>query len=235
MKITAFPVVSDPLPIKRATVDRQWMDDTPERFAYRCLPLNIANQAGWKFTLDDDIVISWNGGPRTEDIQIYQSKNRFTSHFGAGIVTFHTGYIFKTYDDWSLWVRGVPNDIKDCIQPLDGIVETNWAPFTFTMNWKFTQPSKIKFPKGSDICFVTPIHLSTLENFDVEIDNIDNFPEFRDDYLAWSKSRSDFIKMRKETGYNGPGQRFYIRGEDSEKEKIAPDTHKTKLKLKEFK
>src|SRR3954449_12981067 len=26
---------------------RDWMDDTPNKFAYRCLPLTIANQTGW--------------------------------------------------------------------------------------------------------------------------------------------------------------------------------------------
>ena len=27
--------------------ERDWMDSTPNRFAYRCLPLTIANQTGW--------------------------------------------------------------------------------------------------------------------------------------------------------------------------------------------
>ncbi len=30
-----------------APKDRDWIDATDQKFAYRCLPLAIANQAGW--------------------------------------------------------------------------------------------------------------------------------------------------------------------------------------------
>jgi Family of unknown function (DUF6065) len=29
-------------------MERAWMDATDQRFAYRCLPLNIANAHGWE-------------------------------------------------------------------------------------------------------------------------------------------------------------------------------------------
>jgi len=35
------------MPIVPASSMRDWMDKTHERFAYRCLPLTIANQTGW--------------------------------------------------------------------------------------------------------------------------------------------------------------------------------------------
>ena len=34
--------------IRPAEPRRDWMDETPEAFAYRCLPLNIANAHGWE-------------------------------------------------------------------------------------------------------------------------------------------------------------------------------------------
>src|SRR5689334_8953002 len=34
--------------IRPAEATRPWMDATPEAFAYRCLPLNIANAHGWE-------------------------------------------------------------------------------------------------------------------------------------------------------------------------------------------
>src|SRR5271165_1161304 len=34
--------------IRPAEPTRAWMDATPEAFAYRCLPLNIANAHGWE-------------------------------------------------------------------------------------------------------------------------------------------------------------------------------------------
>ena len=35
-------------------------------------------------------------------------------------------------------VRGPTNSPKDGIAALDGIIETDWAHSTFTMNWRFT-------------------------------------------------------------------------------------------------
>lgn len=43
----AYRVHPAGLPLTPAPIDRDWMDATPDRFAYRCLPLVIANQAGW--------------------------------------------------------------------------------------------------------------------------------------------------------------------------------------------
>ncbi len=47
MQITAYKVIEDPMPLQTAERTRQWMEDTVDRFAYRCLPLAIANQVGW--------------------------------------------------------------------------------------------------------------------------------------------------------------------------------------------
>ena len=33
------------------------------------------------------------------------------------------------------------------LQPLAGVVETDWLPFPFTMNWLFTQPGRVRFEK----------------------------------------------------------------------------------------
>jgi hypothetical protein len=55
-------------------------------------------------------------------------------HFGHGVLTFTTGYMFRTSPGWALWARGSPNAFKDRIVPLEGVVETDWLPFPFTMN-----------------------------------------------------------------------------------------------------
>ena len=48
MKLICHPLSGDAPPIRPASQKRQWMDDTPEAFAYRCLPLVVANQHGWE-------------------------------------------------------------------------------------------------------------------------------------------------------------------------------------------
>jgi hypothetical protein len=44
-----------------APVSRSWMDATVERYAYRCLPLLIANQAGWFVLNSHELRATWNG------------------------------------------------------------------------------------------------------------------------------------------------------------------------------
>ncbi|MFB8344846.1 DUF6065 family protein [Brucella cytisi] len=44
----------------------------------------------------------------------------------------------KTEPEFDLFVTGSINRPKDAISPLTGFVETDWSPYTFTMNWRFT-------------------------------------------------------------------------------------------------
>ena len=71
------------------------------------------------------------------------------SIFGQGVLPFHIQGLFRTPPQWNLWVGGSPNRFKDAIQPLTGIIETDWSPYTFTMNWRFTRPGQwISFEEG---------------------------------------------------------------------------------------
>ena len=90
-------------------------------------------------------------------------KNIADSHFRRGIVTFHTGHLFRTEPGWRVWAMGPPNEPKDGIYPLQGLVETEWLPFPFTMNWQMTRPGKVRFEKGEPFCFITLVQDQTLE------------------------------------------------------------------------
>ena len=46
MKLIAHVIDGHDVDIRPAPVERDWMDATNQRFAYRCLPLNIANAYG---------------------------------------------------------------------------------------------------------------------------------------------------------------------------------------------
>ena len=43
MKLTAYVIDGHTLDIRPAPIERAWMDNTAQRYAYRCLPLSIAN------------------------------------------------------------------------------------------------------------------------------------------------------------------------------------------------
>ncbi len=44
-----------------ADLQRDWMDATPNRFAYRCLPLSIVNQTGWWICNPVGFTATWRG------------------------------------------------------------------------------------------------------------------------------------------------------------------------------
>ena len=46
------------------------MNATHYRFAYRCLPLNIANAHGWEVLSPAGFSAIWHGGPAIEDVKI---------------------------------------------------------------------------------------------------------------------------------------------------------------------
>ena len=66
--------------------------------------------------------------------------------------------------------QGPINRPKDGIAALSGIIETDWAPYTFTMNWIFTQPEvDVHFEKGEPFCHIFPVQRGLLASVEPEI------------------------------------------------------------------
>lgn len=229
-----------PMDIVRATQQRDWMDDTVRRFAYRCLPLLIANQNGWHILNSHPVQVTWNGNEGLGDVEIkyLTSSNyrRVTSHFGHGIVTWTLPYLFRTSPGYNLHVRGPVNLPKDGVAALEGIVETDWTPATFTMNWKITRPNHpIVFEAGEPICLIAPQKRGELEHFVPEIRNMSDDAELEAQYRSWSDSRSQFLKdLRKPTSDARElgWQRDYFQG--GSPGGVQADEHQTRLNLRDF-
>ena len=115
--LTCYPLWPDPPALVPARPERDWMDATPERYAYRCIPLSMANSSGWELHIPFAFEAAWYGGAGMEAIQFRSADPRLksfaTSHFGSGIITFHTGWLFETPPGWAVWTRGSPNTGKD--------------------------------------------------------------------------------------------------------------------------
>ena len=215
------------------------MDATDQRYAYRCLPLSIANSMGWELLSPTRVVAEWNGGNGLPDISVTTDDPQWAdarfagSHFGHGVLTFQTGYLFRTDPGVATWARGAPNWPKDGIAPLDGIIETDWLTFTFTMNWQFTRPGRIVFEKDEPFCFITLIEYRALEEVDPEIVCIEHDPVLREDFHAWRDARLDFnrrlTERDPETVKQG-WQKFYLRGE-SASDVRAPPTHVSRVRI----
>jgi len=228
-----------PLP-QSAPVRRDWMDATDNRFANRCLPLLLANQAGWLIPSTCTACIRWTGGPRPDSLTVWTddetSPVRPVSHFGQGVLTWSIPYLFRTSPGYNLLVRGPANHPKDGVQALDAVVETDWSPATFTMNWIMTRPyHTVTFTKGEPICMVIPQRRGEIENVKPIIGSIADQPDLNHRYSRWSRSRKAFISALasgvKEVVRQG-WQRDYFLGRDADGQE-APE-HQMRLRLQEF-
>ena len=64
-RITAYRLgYSADLSIVPASGDRDWMEATKNGWANRCLPLRVANQAGWLVLNDCEFEATWTGQPQ---------------------------------------------------------------------------------------------------------------------------------------------------------------------------
>jgi len=141
MRLICYPTSGPPPRILPAPFERTWMEETNNEFAYRCLPLNIANAHGWIILNSTPFTAHWDGGAGIDAVKVEPQGGGepllALSHFGHGVLTFNVNGLFRAEPGYDLIVTGPFNQPKDAIQPLTGVVETDWSPFAFTMNWKF--------------------------------------------------------------------------------------------------
>ena len=240
MKLICYTVGGNAPDLKPASASRDWMDETPERFAYRCLPLAIANAAGWVIPNPSTFSAVWHGSPDVDSVRIKSeddSEPMAISHFGSGVLTFRVPGVFRTEPGLMLWVGGAPNHVKDAIQPLTGLVETSWSPYTFTMNWKFTRAGqRVWFEKGEPVCFVYPIDPDLIETAQPEFRSIDEDRELAANHAEWSESRRTFNRDLKDPGSEArkrKWQKDYHQGRkpDGTKPEVR---HRTRMRVKKF-
>ncbi len=241
MKLTLYinnPAAVDLRPLE---MKRGWMDATAESFAYRCLPLNISNAHGWGLYVKKEFSLVWDGGNLRESIKITpdseEIKRIAVSHFGHGVLTFHVYGVFVTEPGWNLYVSGPPNGVKDGIAPLSGIIETDWSPYSFTMNWRCTRPNvPIVFEEGEVFCALFPVQRGVAEAFEPEIRPFSEAPELMRQNEMFKKARSDFAEQKRGMTYaegKSKWQKRYFQGLMPDDTQGCPE-HQTKLKIKPF-
>jgi Family of unknown function (DUF6065) len=225
------------LDIRPAPHRRGWMDETNEASAYRCLPLAIANAHGWEILNPARFAASWTGGARKEDVIVTQQGENAplaTSHFAHGILTFHVPCLFRTPPGYDLWIMGPVNRFKAHIQALSAVVETDWSPFGFTMNWQFTTPgSTIAFDEGEPFVSLFPLPRGLVERFTPVFRSPDDDPDLWGAYTEWLRSRRDFLKDLRIEGSDARRQKWQKHYFGGPEEAVEP-AHRTKLRLKPF-
>ena len=240
-ELTAYVIDGHELRIRPAPVERLWMDRSGQRFAYRCLPLNIANAHGWEILCTASFSAIWDGRPSIDAIRIKTSPGTVApaiSHFGSGVLTFHLPCLFKTDAGVDLFATGPINRPKDGIAPLTGVVETDWSPYTFTMNWLFTRANqRVRFDVDEPFCHIFPLARGQLETLDPAIRDLSENPALESDYKLWSASRNDFNASLATPGSKAAEERWqktYFRGFTPSGQQ-GGDGHRSKLRLRPFK
>lgn len=227
------------MPIRPGNLGRQWMDQTAHRFAYRCTPLNIANTSGWTAHCPIGFSAKWDGRPTKDAIKIETQNNAVgvaryvSSHFGHGILTFHLGWLLKTSRDWAIWARGCPNMFKPGVSALDGIVETEWLNFPFTMNWRFHQPGEVIFFPNDPICFFNIFPHAMIDRVQPIMHVASKHEDIYSEFKNWRDSRNAFNASleHREPGQRGTRwQKKYLHAEPA---KSTHSFHSVKRRLQE--
>jgi hypothetical protein len=240
-KLIAYVLDGHSIDIRPAPMERDWMDATDRQFAYRCLPLNIANAHGWEILTPVAFCAHWNGFFGKDAIRIRTDLGApapAVSHFGRGVLTFHLPCLFRTDPGVDLFATGPLNRPKDGLAPLTGIIETDWAPYTFTMNWQFTRSNlRVRFERGEPFCHIFPVPRGSLERVEPELRRLSDAPEIEHEHKLWSESRSSFnadLKEPSSQAVQEGWQKMYFRGLGPTGAKSTMQGHKTKLRLRPF-
>src|SRR5260370_40210006 len=113
MRLICYPTSGAPPKLIPAPMEREWMDRTNEGFAYRCLPLNIANAHGWLILNPTPFVAEWNGGEALDAVRLRPitaaSSLIASSHFGSGVLPFNVNALLRTEAGDDLMVTGPLN------------------------------------------------------------------------------------------------------------------------------
>ena len=129
------------------------------------------------------------------------------------------------------------NAPRDGAAALTGIVETDWLPQPFTMNWLFTAPGgPLVWEKGEPICHVFPVRLDALEATEPEIRDLASDPALLARYQQWATSRAQFnqdLRVDGSAAQEEKWQKHYARGRHPDGT-AGTTEHRTKLKVREF-
>ncbi|MBW0014244.1 DUF6065 family protein [Mycobacterium sp.] len=230
-------------PIAPAPVGRSWMSEMPQSWANRCLPMLVANQSGWEIRNPCAFTATWMGREDRLGVVIAPDKRdtgQFlpTSEFGGGIVTWHLPLLFRTPPGYNLLVRGPANYPKDGVSPLEGVVETDWASSSFSINWKLTRKlMPVRFEVDEPICMIVPQRRAELEEFAPELRRIESDEALRSKHQFFLQSRADLGRLQATANPDGtarvPWQGDYTRGKHADGEAGAED-HQTRRHLRAF-
>ncbi len=237
--------------LEPAPTARDWMERLPRNIPKRCLPLTMANRAGWVVRTPVGFKATWGGKTESASLKIEVTDGEerlgagITNSFGSGIISFVIPWLFRTSPGIGMLVRGPTNFSVDGATPLDGFVETDWSPYTFTMNWRVLRRNKpVFFKKGDPFVMLTPFPTDLLERFDVQFASLESDPELKaqreevrmmriNSKEKWRQAQIEAAKTGDEAKTSEP-EFGYLKGKLPSGYTAPPESHRTNFKLDRF-
>jgi hypothetical protein len=210
---------------------RKWMDDTFDSHAYKCFPVSLTNQLGWGISFPEDISFIWDGisDSSSDHVKILSGEKYAYSGRANATISFNSGLVFKTNKDLSLLSMPVPNLFIDGAVPFTTLISSSFFTGELPIAWMITKPNEIITIKaGTPVISILPIDLESLNNSEMVLRPISEFPQpvYND-----IENPNDYSETIKALNQSGDWSNFYRDAVDHLKRKIG--SHQVKaIRLK---
>jgi len=186
--------------IEQLAAKRSWMDDTAEKHAYMCFPLNLTNRLGWGISFPGDIRVVWDGitDPTPDHVTILEGAEFVSNTRGNATLSFHSALKFTTDAETSMLTMPVPNLFTRGAQCYTTLISTSFYFHELPLAWRLTEPGQeILIPANTPIAAVLPVSLTLLET-DYEMQLQDGYAT--EDYWDEVRKYGDFAQIQNGVG-----------------------------------
>lgn len=203
--------------IKQLSVKRNWMDETPNKHAYQCMPVSLANTLGWGISFPTDISFIWDGICDTTDshVKILSGEEYCSTGRGNATISFNTYLTLKTDESITTLIMPVPNEFNENAQCFTNLISTSFYKPMLPIAWRIIKPNvEITIPAGTPVATIIPISLKDLQNFNVVISK-ENIPK---EYNIEIMENLEFFKEQSKIG---KFTKLYKKAQNSKGEKVG--------------
>lgn len=165
--------------ISQIQIKRDWMENTYDRHAYNCFPVNLTNSLGWGISFPDDITFIWDGisDSSPNHVKIIEGEKWCHPFRSNATISFKTGITIKTDQDVTALVMPVPNQFIDGAQCFTTFISTSFFIGEIQAAWRITKANTpITIKAGTPVCSIIPVSLSQLNNSELHIKNLSEMP-----------------------------------------------------------
>lgn len=225
--LTVYKRSDNGLIITPLPVQRNWMDETPDKHAYHCYPVTTANTVGWTLSAPYDVSFIWDGVNDTTSshIKIIDGQEHTYTGRGQSSVSFNTGIIIKSRQNISVLTINPQNYFNKDFEVISSLISTSFLETEFPLAIKALVPNKkITIEAGEPIATILPISLTSLKDSSIYIEDFKESSEYE-------SRRKSYGDAAQEINKSGRWTDWYRNAVNEKGEKIGDHEAKA-LKLK---